>query len=146
MSFTGIHGLDHSINSTNEWIAAVASAFETEDRDFAYRVLRAWMHSMRDRLTVEAAAHLAAQLPELLRGVFYDGWSPRHMPYKYDAQRFAERFADEARVARTDVHRTASTVTEVVMSRIAPGGVEQALRQMPDELRRLVSEKEVSRR
>ncbi|RSD11633.1 DUF2267 domain-containing protein [Amycolatopsis eburnea] len=31
-----------------------------------------------DRLTVEAAAHFATQLPELLRGVYYEGWTPAH--------------------------------------------------------------------
>jgi hypothetical protein len=28
------------------------------------------------------AAHVAAQLPELLRGVFYDGWNPSKVPVK----------------------------------------------------------------
>ena len=36
------------------WVCDVAREFDTEDREFAYRVLRAWLHTLRDRHTVEA--------------------------------------------------------------------------------------------
>lgn len=138
MPVTRIHGLDRSIEGTNRWIDDVAAAFGTEDRGFAYRALRAWMHTLRDRLTVEAAAHLAAQLPELLRGVFYDGWSPSRVPHKDDRRQFIARFAREAGIGRDDVPKTAAIVTEVVTSKVSPGGVAQALRQLPEELRTLL--------
>ncbi|WP_067807092.1 DUF2267 domain-containing protein [Actinomadura formosensis] len=138
MSFTKVQALDRSIDSTNRWIADIAAAFGTEDRAFAYRTLRAWMHTLRDRLPVEAAAHLAAQLPELLRGVFYDGWSPAHVPHKYDAHEFTARFAEDANISRGDVPKTAAIVTEVVIARSTAGSVDQALRHLPEELRRLL--------
>jgi uncharacterized protein (DUF2267 family) len=135
MSFTGIDGLDRSIHTTNRWLADIAAAFGTEDRRIAYRVLRAWLHTLRDRLTVEAAAHLAAQLPDLIRGVFYEGWSPSHVPQKYDAHEFTIRFSDHARIARDDVPKSAAIVTEVVLSHVAAEGVEQALGQLPAGVR-----------
>jgi uncharacterized protein (DUF2267 family) len=73
MPFTGVSNLDRSIDKTNTWLAEIASEFGTEDRRLAYRVTRAWLHELRDRLPVPIAANFAAQLPELLRGVFYDG-------------------------------------------------------------------------
>ena len=73
MSHTGVSNLDHSIDKAAAWLTEVAGEFGTDDRRFAYRVTRAWMHALWDRLPVPVAAHLAAQLPELLRGVFYDG-------------------------------------------------------------------------
>ena len=69
MSFTGISNLDRSIDKTNAWLAEIAAEFGTEDRQFAYRITRAWLHALRDRLPVQVAANFAAQLPELLRGV-----------------------------------------------------------------------------
>lgn len=138
MSITGIAGLDHGIHTTNGWIKEVMEAFGTQDRQFAYRVLRAWMHTVRDRLTVEVAAHLAAQMPELLRGVYYDGWSPSHVPHKYTAREFIARFAQDAGIAKDDVSKAAAIVTEVVIDKVAPGAVAQAFGQLPEEVRRLL--------
>ncbi len=56
--------LDHSAQTARAWVNEVAGQFDTDDREFAYRVLRGWLQTLRDRLTVEAAAHFAAQLPD----------------------------------------------------------------------------------
>ena len=52
------------------------------DRRSAYRALRSVLHVLRDRLTPEQAVHLGAQLPLLVRGIFYDGWriAANHAP------------------------------------------------------------------
>ncbi|GAB3979343.1 hypothetical protein GCM10029978_074470 [Actinoallomurus acanthiterrae] len=113
-------------------------AFGTEDRRLAYRVLRAWSHTLRDRLTVEAAAHLAAQLPDPIRGMYYDGWNPSHVPHKYDVHEFAARFADEAGIGREDVPKAAAIVTEVVLFHVEPGAVGHAFGFLPTEIRALL--------
>ena len=77
---TKVSALDHAMETAYTWINDVAREFDTEDREFAYRVLRAWLHTLRDRLTVEASAHFAAQLPDLIRGIFYAGWNPSAVP------------------------------------------------------------------
>jgi uncharacterized protein (DUF2267 family) len=64
MSGTGLVTIDRAVQTANTWLADVARAFGTDDRRFAYRALRAWLHTLRDRLPVEATAHFAAQLPE----------------------------------------------------------------------------------
>ena len=51
---TKVSALDHATQSAHTWVCDVAREFDTEDREFAYRVLRAWLHTLRDRLTVEA--------------------------------------------------------------------------------------------
>ncbi|MGR6998253.1 DUF2267 domain-containing protein [Yinghuangia aomiensis] len=61
------------MHSANTWVKSVCDSLETEDRHLANRVLRVWLHLFRDRLTVDAAAHLPAQLPAPLRGVYYKG-------------------------------------------------------------------------
>lgn len=64
---------------------------------YAFRVLRAFLHTLRDRLPVEEAVHLAAQLPALLRGLYYEGWRPSETPAKYhDATTFLDHVAREA--------------------------------------------------
>ncbi|MGE5289162.1 MAG: DUF2267 domain-containing protein [Micromonosporaceae bacterium] len=73
MSFTGVGSPDRSIDKANAWLADIDAGFGTGDRRLAYWVLRVWLHNLRDRLSVEVAAHFAAQvferLPAGLRGL-----------------------------------------------------------------------------
>lgn len=138
MSSTGISSLDQSIDKTNTWLAEIADECGTEDRRLAYRVLRAWLHALRDRLTVTIAAHFAAQLPELLRGVFYDGWSPSRVPVKFGPGEYVQRFARDAGIHDADVPRAASVVTRTVRRHVSRGALDEALHALPPGLRQLI--------
>jgi uncharacterized protein (DUF2267 family) len=138
MSFTGVASLDRSIGKANAWLADIDAGFGTSDRHLAHRVLRAWLHCLRDRLTVEVAAHFAAQLPELLRGVFFDGWNPSRVPQKYDRAEYVTRFAHEAQVHDSDVAKAARIVTAVARRRMSAGVVAQAFGLLPASLRELL--------
>ena len=135
MSFTGVDSLDRSIDKANAWLADIEAGFGTSDRHLAYRVLRAWLHCLRDRLTVEVAAHFAAQLPELLRGVFFDGWNPSRVPQKYDRAEYVRRFAREARVHDSDVANAARIVTAAARRHMTAGVMAQAFGLLPADLR-----------
>jgi uncharacterized protein (DUF2267 family) len=139
MSATGVDSLDHSIEKTNAWLAAVERGFDTHDRRLAYRVTRAWLHSLRDRLTVEVAAHFAAQLPDLWRGVFYDGWNPSRVPQKYGRAEYVTRFARDAGIHDSDVAKAAGVVTAVVRQHVS-GAVDEALALLPADLRGLLEQ------
>ncbi|WP_046469803.1 DUF2267 domain-containing protein [Allosalinactinospora lopnorensis] len=138
MSFTGVENLDRSIHKSNGWLADIAEGFETTDRQFTYRVLRAWLHTLRDRLGVEVAAHLAAGFPELLRGVFYDGWNPSKVPEKCDRDEFVNRFAREARVTNVEAPEKIAVVSGVIRGHLGNGAFDHTLQQLPRDLRRLL--------
>ena len=76
MSTTGLSQFDESLHHTNSWLKDIMEDLGWADRPAAYSALRASLHALRDRLTIEEGAHLAAQLPLMLKGVFYDGWKP----------------------------------------------------------------------
>lgn len=73
---TGVSALDTTIQKTNIWLKEVMDELESDDRHRAYLALRSVLHSLRDRLTVEEATDLGAQLPILVRGFYYDAWNP----------------------------------------------------------------------
>ena len=133
---TGVDSLDRSIGKAITWLIDVDEQSGTKDRRLAYRVTRAWLHGLRDRLTVEVTAHFAAQLPELLRGVFHDGGNPSRVPLRYGRDEYVARFARDARVRESDVARAAGAVTTVAR-RYMPGAVEQAFALLPASLRDL---------
>lgn len=138
MSATHTAEFEHAIHTANIWLKAVSEALGTKDRHLAHRALRAWLHTLRDRLTVDVAAHVAAQLPELLRGAYYDGWVPNNVPVKYDREAYVNRFAQEAKVSTDDVPRIVPAITAVVREHLSPGQLDKALDQMPRDVRTLL--------
>lgn len=141
---TRVGVFDHATQTANTWVHDLAREFGTDDRQFAYRVLRAWLHTLRDRLTVEATAHFAAQLPELLRGIYYEGWNPSKVPERYDAEAYVLRFAREANIANRDVPKAAAVGTTVLSRHLAGGQVDKALDQLPADMRSLLQGRRAS--
>jgi uncharacterized protein (DUF2267 family) len=76
MADTTVAALDHTIQQTNIWLKTLAEQLHIEDRHDAYRALRSVLRVLRDRLTPEQAVHLGAQLPVLVRGIYYDERQP----------------------------------------------------------------------
>jgi uncharacterized protein (DUF2267 family) len=92
---------DSAVQKSREWVHDLARELgRPEDPHYALRVLRSFLHTLRDKLPVEETAALASQLPELLRGVFYEGWRPSATPQPYhDLSTFLDRIALEGRMA-----------------------------------------------
>ncbi|EKE11027.1 MAG: hypothetical protein ACD_15C00151G0005 [uncultured bacterium] len=59
-----------------------------DSKNKVYSLLRAVVQTLRDRLTVDEASDFGAQLPMLLRGIFYEGWRPSRVPIKFDRAEF----------------------------------------------------------
>jgi len=88
--------IDKTVAKTYEWIHQVGDCAGFDDAHRAYQVLRATLHALRDRVEPNVAAHVAAQLPLLLRGVYYEGWDPARTPMKMSLSEFLARVEDEA--------------------------------------------------
>ena len=132
--------IDHSVETTHIWLNELAAELGTEDRRYAYRVLRAVLHAVRDRLTVDEAAQLAAQLPELIRGIYYEGWDPSRTPAHYHGSKpFLDRIASEALLAGdSEASYAAEAVMDVLRHHISAGEFEQVLGMLPPRVRAVV--------
>lgn len=80
MSATGLEVFDTTLHETNHWLRVVMKELGTLNRQQAFGALRATLHVLRDRIGINNAAHLGAQLPMLLRGAFYENWHPAGTP------------------------------------------------------------------
>jgi uncharacterized protein (DUF2267 family) len=139
MSVSGVGALDHTVEETNIWLKAIAEKLHLHDRQHAYSTLRAGLHALRDRLTPEMAVHLGAQLPMLVRGIYYEGW---HMAGKPTRERSTEDFAEH--VGRElppqfplDPLAVARGVFEILWARLDPGETAKLIDHLPVPLRTL---------
>jgi len=136
MAGTTVDAVQRTVQKSNEWLHDLAADLGVDERT-AWRVLRAYLHLLRDRLTVDEAAQLAAQLPHLLRGVFYEGFDPRRQPERIrDREVFLERLRERAQLADAEeAANVAAAATRVLRRHITEGEFEDVLAQLPAEIR-----------
>ena len=140
MSATGLKVFASTLQATNIWLDDIMQELGWSDRHKAYQALRAVLHTLRDRLTVDETAQLSAQLPLLIRGIYFEGWHPHDKPRK---ERHWEEFVahvSEAFTFETQTHPTDITraVLAVLSRHIATGEVESLRRVLPQEIRDLL--------
>ncbi len=143
MAATGLAVFDTTLQKTHAWLKEVMQELGTDDRHSAYLALRAVLHALRDRLTIEETAQLGAQLPMLIRGFYYEGWDPSGKPVKArrkeDFLRHINRYFKHTRFGEsgTDPERIAQAVFRVLARRVSEGEIEDIVRILPRELREL---------
>jgi uncharacterized protein (DUF2267 family) len=144
MSTTRVDIIDRAVEKAHIWINDMAHELGTEDRHHAYRVLRAFLHALRDHLSVDEVAQLAAQLPIFVRGVFYEGWDPSHTPERArDIDNFLSRVAEDAALAgETEASFAVGAASRVLRRHISAGESGHILHALPRHLEALLSDPE----
>ncbi len=144
MATAHIDTIDRSVQKAHVWLKDMADELGTSDQQDAYRILRAFLHALRDRLTVNEAAQLSAQLPIFIRGVFFEGWEPSHTPERArDLDSFLRRIADEALLAgETEASFAAAAASRVLRRHVSAGEEDSLLHVLPEHIRELLADGE----
>lgn len=135
-----LHSFDATLQKSAVWMKELAKALGTDDAHLAYKALRATFRALRDHLSVDEAAQFSAQLPTLLRGVFYEGWDPRRVPTRpNNRDTFFETFWQERGAGEilTDPESTIRAVFRVLRRHISAGELRDVMGQLPAEIRDL---------
>lgn len=140
MSTSGLAVLDHTVQETNVWLNAVAEQIQL-DRHDSYVALRAVLHALRDRLPPEVAVHFGAQLPMLVRGIYYEGWRIAGKPVK---DRHIDEFAGHVLKELpppfpVDALTVSRGVFEALWQKLDPGEFAKLMSHLPASLRSLRS-------
>lgn len=139
---TGLDVFDTTVQKTNLWLKRIMEELHWDDRQRAYDALRAALQALRDRLTIEQAAKLGAQLPMLIRGLYYEGWDPTGKPLK--ERRVEEFLAHIPPYFRgepfVDSERVVRAVYKVLAENISEGELEDVRGMMPEDIRDLLPE------
>jgi uncharacterized protein (DUF2267 family) len=137
MVATGYPSVDTTVDKTNRVLKEIEQAYgwPKERRNQSYAALRAVLHTLRDRLTVEECAQFAAQLPTLIRGIYYEGWDPSRVPVKMDADEFLSRIRQALRYeVQGGIQPLARTVLRALRNHVTEGEWDDIKASLPNEL------------
>ena len=138
MAQNGIKTFDHTLQQTNFWLKEISESMGDPRRTIAYHALRGVLFAVRDRLTVNEAVQLSAQLPLLIRGVFFEGYRPAGKPEKLLRYEFLARVAGELEQGGgANPEKAIKAVLAVLLSHVDYGEMEDVRNAMPHELRSL---------
>jgi len=137
MSNIGLESIDHTVQLTHQWINELDQRLGWEDKHRSFRLLRTVLQALRDWLPVNEAASFGAQLPELLRGIYYEHWRPAATPVKprHKAD-FIARVADAFKVDPFLVSEDAvAIVFELLTDKLTRGEIENVRHALPADIR-----------
>lgn len=129
-----------TVQESSLWLQSVGDKVAARgDKDLAWAVLGAALHALRDRLQPGAAIHLGAQLPMLIRGLYYEHWRVNpEAPRERHKEQFFDHVRKELPAGRQlDAETAVRAVFGVLHDKIDPGEIAKLTRQMPKELREL---------
>lgn len=143
MTHAKVTPFERTIHTTNNWLNELMEELGWHDSHRAYQGLRVVLHALRDRLTVDEVADLGAQLPMLMRGLYYEGWRPAAKPSR---DRNREQFlVPVAAVFRDDPHvfpeAVAWAVFKLLEKHVSAGEISDVVHILPREIRSLWPER-----
>ncbi|TPN12190.1 DUF2267 domain-containing protein [Mesorhizobium sp. B2-1-3] len=138
MSATGLEIFDKTTQTTNVWLDEIM-ADHGQDRQFAWHLLGVVLRTVRDRLPVDMASHLGAQLPLLVRGTYYEQFEPSRLPQK---SRSLEEFLGPVEQGMNDRRpvdpkAAVQSVFKVLFHHIDPGQIRKVRASLPEDVRQL---------
>jgi uncharacterized protein (DUF2267 family) len=130
---------DKTLEKTNAWLAHLETALGWHDRQRCYAALRGVLHAIRDRLPPQEAVDLSAQLPILVRGVFFEGWRLAGKPrrYRHKGEFLGQLVHDAPWLAAEDREQVVTAVFELLSSELGGGETDHVRASLPAELREL---------
>lgn len=121
------------------WLDTLCLSLGWTDRGRAYMLLRETLHALRDFLTIAEAVELSAQLPVLVRGIYFDGWVPARAPaHPRSRDDFFRRVTSAfSRTPLEDPERAIRAVFALLRSKVSQGEIEQVIQALRQPLRDL---------
>lgn len=136
MSATGLDVFDKTLQTTNIWLDELMQEIGP-DRKTAWRVLAVVLHRLRNRLPIGLAANFGAQLPMLVRGLYYDQFEPAKQPSECDTmEQFRAEVAEWLQDNRPiDPDIAVKSVFKLLTRHISRGEIANVVHALPEDLR-----------
>lgn len=143
---------DHANQQANVWVKDMMQELHLTDPHKGLRALRAGLQALRDRLTIDQAAQLSAQLPLLVRGVFFEGWVPKGKPLAiHHKAEFLDLLVEKYGPEKSDIDGARAHAADIIAavfrvlhSHTSPGEVTNIVMTLPEDLLELISGRSLS--
>jgi uncharacterized protein (DUF2267 family)/DNA-directed RNA polymerase subunit RPC12/RpoP len=130
--------LTRSIQKTDIWLKEAAQELKWRDQHKTYIALRAVLHALRDRVTIKEAVELGAQLPTIIRGIYYEGWTLPDKPIrdrsKYGFLSDIQKSFGKVSVADLDTAHVARGILRLLSMKISQGEIDDVRAVLPKTL------------
>jgi uncharacterized protein (DUF2267 family) len=135
------HIFDSHLDVANRWVKELADNLDLGREDYprVLHALRAGLHAIRDRLPNNEVVDLGAQLPTLIRGFYYEGWTLQR-----DTKQLRDRAAMIVRVKkelapdlRLDAVDVLRGVIHLLVEHVSEGEIQDVLATLPKPIRAL---------
>lgn len=124
-----------TISKTNELINVIAEKLGM-NKHHACRTMRVVLHTLRDRLPLDEAVNLSAQLPILMKGVYFDGWDPSLVPIKYNKDQFIDFISLQLPSGYSDrTEEIIKLVLDTIFEQMNPHEIDKIKKVLPDYLK-----------
>lgn len=129
--------IEHASHTAHEWVSELAGRLDYTSKKNALRLLRTVLHLVRDHMMVDELAQFSAQLPLLIRGMFFEGWVPKRTPVR---ERRADEFlaAIEKEMGDTSEFRGTGDIRatfELLNAHLTAGEIEDVRVSLPEDIR-----------
>ncbi len=110
-------------------------------------ILRAVLHTLRERITVSESISMIAQLPMFLKAIYVDTWKYREKPVRLNKEAFlkeVERHQDQYGEYEFSWDKSTEEIVKIVLKElgayITKGELEDILAQLPEDVKELFTE------
>jgi uncharacterized protein (DUF2267 family) len=136
---SGFDVFDRASHRANQWLDDLNAELGWDERYDAYIALRAVLQALRDVLPLEEVVDFGAQLPMIVRGFYYEGWTGAVADPPADREVFiglvSEQLAEAFIVP--DGEGVTRAVFKLLARRVSDGEIYHVGRKLPRSLRSL---------
>lgn len=137
-----IDTFENSVQKSYEMLKIIEERYGWQKRrNQSIAALRAVLHALRDRLTLEQAVSFSAQLTPLIRGIYFEGWNPLAAPKKMHKKEFLKQIKDNFPFATEDqdMEDLVKTAISAINKSIDPAEFKKLSEGLPEDLNELFS-------
>jgi uncharacterized protein (DUF2267 family) len=137
--------LERNFQLVHEWLKEICEHLAWQEeagaKNHALSILRIVLQQLRDSLPIEASAHLSAQLPTIIRGLYFENWNPTVTPLKV-RQKDQFLFCIQGKLMKSslveiDEELAVKAVFQTLQDKISQGEIEKLKHMLPRHIRQM---------